>query len=125
MPESLLAGEPGPLGTYSDASRRLTDAHNLALAVHGRSAIGRFIACRMSDGTSDGTLYDTLTDAKRHQLHETQCAYVCIQEAPMPYKEGAAYLAYVRGVYDAGYRMPDVDSGGGEIELVPTYLFRS
>ena len=125
MHDSLLAGKAGPFGTYSDESRRLTDAHNLALAVHGKSAIGRFIACRMSDGSSDGTLYDTRTDAVRHQLHEQQCAYVCVQDAPMSYREGSGYLNYVRAVYDAGFRMPDPANGGGEIEPVPTHLFRS
>ena len=120
--ESMLAGDPGPLGTYSDAARRIADTHNLHQAVNGTTAVGKWIACRLSDGVSDDTLYDTRTDAVRHQLHEKQCAYVQIQPEHMSYRDAASYLAFVRHVYDAGLSMPDPDNP--EREIMPTYQFQ-
>lgn len=53
-------------GGHSDASKRISDAHNLHLlagesyrAFGGRNPnIGRVFACRLADGRSDGVLYD-------------------------------------------------------------------
>lgn len=121
-PESSLAGPPGPFGLYSDAARRIADAHNLVLLTNGRSVAGKWIACKLSDGTSDGVLYDSRTHAVRHQLHEKQCAYLQIQPEPMSNQEAAAYLRFVRDVYDAGLSMPDPDNP--DREVMPQYQFQ-
>lgn len=109
MEKSFLAGDSGPLGIYSDAARRLSDAVSLHLTVSGFAAAGKYIAARLSDGATDGVLYDTKADAVRHQLHETQCAYVCVPPDGMGYREAEIYLAFNRKLYDAGFRMPDPD----------------
>lgn len=61
----------------------------------------------MSDGGYDGSVYDHRADAVRHQLHETQCAYVQVPPGAMTAKEADAFLAYHRALYDAGFRLPD------------------
>lgn len=93
----------------SDSARRATDAINLHIHAHGHDAFGKWVAIRMSDGSSDGTLYDTRPDAIRHQLHESQSMYFRIP----PYgqfitpAEAETMLTYARSCYDAGRRVPD------------------
>ena len=92
------------LPQYSDAAKRCADNVTLA-AIAGMT--GRWIAVRLSDGGYDNAIYDTRADAVRHQLHETQCAYIQVQPGAITAKEAEAFLDYNRAVYDAGFRMPD------------------
>jgi hypothetical protein len=64
----------------------------------------RFIAIRLSDGGTDGAVYDSREDAIRHQLHETLCAYVQVPLERWNAETCDALLWYVRSRYDAGYR---------------------
>lgn len=94
---------------FSDEARRAADQVNVHVAALGREACGKWVAIRLSDGGSDGTLYDTRPDAIRHQFHEQQCAYFCIPGVPtfLTAREAEAFLTYCRSLYDAGYRIPD------------------
>lgn len=92
-----------------DTARRCADAHNLHLHAEKTDAIGRYIAVRLSDGGSDGILYDKWVDAVRHQLHRDQCAYVCIQPDLMTVAEAAAFIRFNRAARDAGLPMADPD----------------
>ena len=109
---SRLVPDGGPLGAYSDAASRLSDAVTLHLTVNGLNAVGQWIAARLSDGGTDGNLYPDKATAIRHQLHETQCAYICIVPEGMPPRDADIFLAYNRSLYDAGLRMPDPNSSG-------------
>lgn len=92
-----------------DAARRCSDAVNSALTFYGADAAGRWIAVRLSDGGSDGKLYDTKPDAVRHQLHETLCAYICIVPTGMPVDHALSFLRTNRKLYAAGMRLSDPD----------------
>lgn len=92
----------------SDEARRASDAVNLALVANAEAS-GRWIAIRLSDGGSDGVLYDRKADAVRHQLHETQCAYVKIPPTGMTPRQAAVFLTFNRQLYAAGYRLQDPD----------------
>lgn len=94
----------------TDAARRCSDAVNAMLAFHGPDAAGRWIAVRLSDGGSDGHLYDTKPDAVRHQIHETMCAYICIVPTGMPVDDARSFLRTHRKMYDAGMRLSDPDT---------------
>lgn len=99
----------GPFG-FSDAAKRCSDAVNTHLAALGPFGVSnKWVAIRLSDGGSDGVIYDTRRDAVNHQLHEQQCAYVCMAPDGMSAKEAESFLRYNRTIYDAGYRMPDPD----------------
>jgi len=93
--------------SYSDAARRCSDLINLHVITGG---VSRWVAIRLSDGGSDGVVYDTRKDAVRHQLHETLCAYVCVPPDGMTPKAAESFLTFNRNVYDAGYRMTDPDN---------------
>ena len=97
----------GPLGFVpSDAAKRMSDiitTHHLADPAGNR---GRWVAIRLSDGGSDGVLYDSLTDAAWAQLHYRQCLYYRIRTGPPGPRECDVWLAYHRRVYDAGNLPP-------------------
>ena len=78
MSETSRLADPGPLGLYSDAARRLSDTITMHVTALGFAAAGQWVAARLSDGGSDGRLYPDKATAVRFQLHEYQCAYVCI-----------------------------------------------
>ncbi len=95
-------------GPESDAARRMSDLVNLH-TVAGRTR--GYVAIRLSDGGSDGTVYDTRADAIRHQLHEQQCLYLKLGPAGMTPAVAARLLAMHREIYDAGFRLADPDAG--------------
>lgn len=69
-----------------------------------------WVAIRLSDGGSDGVVYDRREDAVRHQLHEHQCAYFLLPVIPVTPFECEVFLKYNRQLYDAGLRMGDPDA---------------
>lgn len=119
MTHSMSAGMP-----VTDDGRRLSDAVTLAILAGGR---GAWIAARLSDGGTDGQIYDTRTDAIRHQLHEDQCAYIRVPLAgDMPPIEATAYLDFNRRRLAAGFRMVDPEQGSvAPISYTPEFLNRA
>lgn len=97
--------EPGRYAV-TDRGRRLADHVRAARSIGGQ---GRWIAARLSDGATDGTVYDSKADAVAHQLHETQCAYLVVPPAEMPEAEATAYLELHDRMYASGYRLQDPD----------------
>lgn len=93
----------------ADSARRASDAVNFHLLAIGHAAIGKWVAIRLQDGSSDGVLYDKRAEAIKHQLHETTCAYVCIPPNGMPPEDAMVYLREMRRLYDRGYRLADPD----------------
>lgn len=93
---------------HSDAARRVSDIYRLHRTAQGMDAIGRWFAAALADGTSDGVLYDSKTDAVRHQHHnEMWFAYCSIGPWDMSPCEAEDWLAAVRMFYDAGIPMTD------------------
>jgi hypothetical protein len=91
----------------TDRGRRLAEAAAAARAAGGE---GRWIAARLSDGGTDGRIYDLRADAVRHQLHETQCAYVMVPPGAMPEHEASKFLELAERIYAAGYNLTDPES---------------
>lgn len=108
MTDSNLAGDPGPLGAYSDAARRISDTITLHLLADGDGNHLKWLAFKLSDGTSDGVVYDDPVAAADHQLHYKQCAYIQIHRGGMSAKAAAVMLTYYRKVYEAGNVPPSL-----------------
>lgn len=113
--------DPGcPVRTeHSDAARRCSDAVNLHLSALGFDAIRRWVAIRLADGGSDGTLYDGKRDAVRHQSDEQLCAYVCIAPGGMNPCQAESFMRTNRSYYEAGFRLPDPDAAHGGRAVIP------
>lgn len=98
--------EPGRYAV-TDRGRRLAEHVRAARSIGGE---GRWIAARLSDGATDGTVYDSKADAVAHQVHETQCAYLVVPPAAMPEAEATAYLELHERMYASGYRLQDPET---------------
>lgn len=98
-----------PLMQPSPEAQRMSDVVMGHLAEHGMEAVGRWVAIRLSDGGSDGVLYDHKQEAIRFQLHEKQCVYTQLLPEGMSVRAAQAFLNVHRKLYDAGMQMADPD----------------
>jgi hypothetical protein len=110
-----------------DAAKRAFDIVNSYVAfVPFEERVRSFVALRLSDGGSDGVLYDSRREAVRHQLDEKLCAYFGYSGAPEGFAsktDAAIFLEYHRAAYDAGARLPDPDDiQGGPEQIMPMSL---
>lgn len=103
---------------FSDAAKRASDAINGKLT-WSRDAVQKWMAFRLSDGDTDGVLYDTKLDAIRHQLTETQCMYVCLPPTGTSPAQMETYLDLHRRLYDQGARLVDPDDQQGGRQYIP------
>lgn len=99
MPEAAVSKRP-----FSDAARRCADNVNLHAMVGGAD---HWVAIRLSDGGSDGALYDTREQAISHQLRPEYCTYVLVPPSGMEPAEAEALLKYWRALSDANVRDDD------------------
>jgi hypothetical protein len=107
----------------SDAAKRASDIINALITfTPWDELVHSYIAIRLSDGGYDGTLYATKRDAVRHQLHESQCAYVALRnlQAGAKPKEMELFLKFNRDAYDGGMRLTDPDDLRGGREVLMT-----
>lgn len=96
---------------YSDRTRRAFDVMQLHYEAAGADCAGWWVAIRMSDGGSDGQLYGTKQTATRFQLHENQCAYICLPPlGEMKIGEIDDFLRVNQMIYDQGGRLSDADT---------------
>jgi hypothetical protein len=113
------AGCPSRGMLHSDAAKRVSDTYRLHRTALGGDAVGRFMAVRLDDGSSDGVLYDTKRDAVRHQHHNEQFfAFAAIGPWDMDVCEAETFINTVRVFYDAGLRLPDPQDAHGGPDVV-------
>jgi hypothetical protein len=104
---------------HSDAAKRFCDIYNLHKIGAGNASIGKWFAVRLSDGSSDDTLYDDKRAAVIHQKHNEQFyAFVKIVPPSMKVCDAEVMLATHRKMYDAGMRMADPDHKHGGMDLI-------
>jgi hypothetical protein len=106
------------MSTLADSAKRMSDAINQKVKDLGFSEVSRYtMAFRLDDGTTDGTLYTSMKEAKKHQKGDyNHYAYINLRSAMagMPEREAFAFLSYARMAYDAGMRLPDPESTWGD-----------
>jgi len=104
---------------HSDAAKRFCDTYNLHKIGAGNASLGKWIAVRLSDGTSDDTLYDDKLAAVTHQHHNEQFyAFVCIAPPSMKVCDAEVLIRTHRKMYDAGMRMTDPGHKRGGMDLI-------
>lgn len=98
-----------PLASLARA-QKATEHLNLLRLVHGESAMnGRWVAISLADGSIKQELYGSKAEAIRFQVHETQCAYLCVTGFPTQ-GEMRYYLDENEHLYDQGLRLADPDT---------------
>lgn len=104
---------------HSDAAKRMADTYNLHRTVDPYGVIGKWFAVALSDGTSDGTIYDSKRDCILHQHHnEYFYAYISIVPSSMSVCDAEIFLDINRKLYDKGIRLVDPDHKKGGRELI-------
>lgn len=107
----------------SDAAKRMSDIINGVITFSKDMAIKNCVmAIRLSDGGSDGVVYDNKEDAIRHQLHEHQCAYFYFRNAmggTTP-RDCQLFLNMYREAYDNGMRLSEPQA---PVMIVPTAYY--
>jgi hypothetical protein len=109
----------------TDAGKRAYDiARSYCAYIGYDERVRSWVAFRLEDGGSDGTLYPSKVDAIRHQTYEQQCGYFSYRGSPNGFasaKDAAIWLEYHRQLYSAGGRLVDPDDAhGGPDIIMPT-----
>lgn len=104
------------------AKRCWEQVKNVAHSHGWDERIGGYLAIKLADGSTDGTLYDTKADAVKHcKGNEQWFAFFSFRTAPNGFaspKDAAVFLAYHRMVYDQGGRLPDPDDARGGPDMI-------
>lgn len=104
---------------YGDAARRVADTYALHRLADPIGNIGQWFAVRLSDGSSDMSLYPSKKECIRHQTGDEQLyAYVQIVPATMSPHDAEIFLRTHRKLYDAGIRLVDPDHSAGGLDLI-------
>jgi len=99
---ALTIGTDPELYALKEAGRRISDVLNQKLTDGGLTPVGRWLAFRLDDGSSDKVLYDTYGAAVEHQL--APCMYEPLRPVSYSADEAAMMLHYARAAYSAGWR---------------------
>lgn len=109
-----------------DAACRFRDALAVAQLAISKDEIlrGRWIVVRLSDGSTDGQVYETQQDAFRHAPGlETLFLYIRVPLERLSEHVTDVLLWYARKMYDAGWR-PDIDNPSLRMPNSPEEMFR-
>lgn len=107
------------LGGHSDAAKNTAFTYMTHRTAGGDSAIGAWMAVRLSDGSTDNVLYQTRREAVRHQGHNEQtCAFINIRPCGMSICEAEAFLRFARQAYTNGFRLADPEHRAGGRQLI-------
>jgi hypothetical protein len=103
-------------GGHSDAAMRISDVYLMHRTADLYGSIGKWIACRLDDGSSDNVLYDSKPHAIRHQHHnENWYTFIRMTPAQITPCEAEVMIKMARMFYDGGARNTD---GFGRRELI-------
>ncbi len=100
----------GQLKEENDTAQRICDAVNLHFAAHSdkMAPVGKWVACSIRDGRSDGELYPTRNAAISFQKgDEREYLYIRVQPGGMLAREALSFLRTVRAIYKSGSHLVD------------------
>lgn len=95
-----------PPDPRQERARRALEHVLLFETVNGEDAYGKWLAISLSDGSCDMKPYVSKEEAIRFQLHETQCAYICLNGIPT-LGEMRYFLDTCEQLYDQGLKLAD------------------
>jgi len=98
-----------PPDPRQERARRAHEHVLLFDTVNGPEAHGKWLAISLSDGSCDMRPYLSKQEAVRFQLHETQCAYLCLNGIPT-LGEMRYFLDTCEHLYDQGLKLADPET---------------
>lgn len=105
--------------SHTDAAKKVCDTYNLHKVADPYGSIGRWFACALADGSTDGVLYDNKRDAVWHQKHnESRYTFLKVGPSSMNVCEAEVMLRTARQLYDKGLRMSDPDHKHGGPDVI-------
>jgi hypothetical protein len=111
---------PTPGVEHEDAAKRISDTYRLHRLADHFGSIGKWFASRLSDGTSDGVLYDLKVECISHQHHnEKFFAFVRVGPHDMNVCESQTFLNVQRRLSEKGIGVIDPDQRGGGPVMIP------
>jgi len=84
---------------WLDKGKRCSDLIRQHLLDDPEQARQCWVAIRLSDGGSDGTLYPAKEIAVVFQIHPRQCAYLKVLPDGIPPREATSYLYHTAQLY--------------------------
>lgn len=114
--------DPGPLGAYSEAARRICDAVQLHLTADPLGAEKKWLAFSLEDGRPDQTLYDFKADAIRSKgIFAKRWGYLQILPMGMTPQEAESFLRSCRMIAanpNVRWRQTDPEAPSEHIETM-------
>ena len=105
---------------HSDAAKRISDAATLAWVFRGwDGSVGKWMAFKLEDGSTDHTVYDTKRDAILHVSNELNYAFFKLHPMGMTVCEAEIMLQFTRDAVKRGFRLADPDKKNGGTDIIP------
>lgn len=105
---------------HTDAAKRISDALNLAWTFSGwDGTVGKWMAFRLSDGTTDHAIYDTKRDAVIHVGNEFHYCFFKMQPMGCTVCQAEIMLWFTRTAIENGFRLADPDKASGGPDIIP------
>lgn len=95
-----------------DAGKRIADEYIMHRLADPIGNLGKFMAVRLQDGTSDHNLYPSMDEARRQigkRDDEDRWFYIQIVPTQLPERDAAILLRANRKMYSAGIRQSAMD----------------
>jgi len=108
---------PHPFG-HADPAKRMSDAAMLAWETDQWDSVGKWMAFKLEDGSTDHEVYPRKQDAVRHNDEFRHC-FIKLHPGGMGICEAQIMLTFHRNAYDAGFRLSDPDARNGGRDIVP------
>lgn len=83
------------------------------------ASVGKFMAFKLADGSTDHAVYPSKKDAVRHVSNEFHYCFIQLHPGGMSPCEAHIMLTFYRKAYDSGFRLADPDDRNGGRNLIP------
>ena len=109
---------PHPFG-HPDDAKRMSEGAQLAWEADEWASVGKFMAFKLADGSTDHNVYPSKRDAVTHVSNEFHYCFIQLHPGGMSPCEAHIMLTFHRKAYDAGFRLSDPQDRNGGRTLIP------
>jgi hypothetical protein len=109
---------PHPFG-HPDSAKRMSEGAMLAWEADEWASVGKFMAFKLEDGSTDHVLYPRKRDAVTHVSNEFHYCFIQLHPGGMGLCEAHIMLEFHRKAYKAGFRLADPEAAHGGRSPIP------